>query len=102
MRAPMSAPGKAMAPGTAAETETVIRVVSHTGLLYWWPVWLVGLALAALTYFGGGRLAVLPEGTKVKAVGDNVYQVTVPKRPDPSLARAAEATARGEDAFPVR
>jgi hypothetical protein len=81
---------------------TSVRVVSHTGLFYWWPVWATGLIFSALTYFGGGRLAVVPDGTKVTATGEKTYELTVPERPTPSLTQAAEASAQGQDAFPVR
>src|SRR5437899_734752 len=84
------------------EADPVLRVVSHTGLLYWWPVWLAGFVLSALTWIDGGRLAVVPEGTKVTALGSKAYELTVPDRPGASLEQAAGATARGEDAFPVR
>ncbi len=30
-----------------------IRIYSHSALLYWWPVWVVGYILAALTYYQG-------------------------------------------------
>jgi hypothetical protein len=80
-----------------------IRVVSHTTLIYWWPVWLVGFLLAALTYADGGRLAVVPPGTTVKELQANkVYELTVTSRPSPSLESAAANTAKGQDAFPVR
>jgi hypothetical protein len=88
--------------GSSSGPDVVIRVVSHTGLLYWWPVWLVGFILSGLTYLGGGRLAVVPERTTVTAVGDKVYELRVPDRPSASLVHGAEATARGQDAFPVR
>jgi hypothetical protein len=79
-----------------------IKVVSHTGLIYWWPVWLVGFLLAGLSYAENARLAVVPAGTTVKEVEPGkVYQLTVPDQPAPSLARAASA-ARGEEAFPIR
>jgi hypothetical protein len=78
-----------------------IRVVSHTTLIYWWPVWLVGFILAGLTYADGGRSAVLPPGTTVEELQPNkVYELTVPGRP--SLEGAAANTAKGRDAFPVR
>jgi hypothetical protein len=97
----MSTSAKPTSPALTAETEPVIKVISHTGLLYWWPVWLVGFILSALTYLDGGRLAVVPEGTKVMAKGANVYELTVPPdRPSASLEQAA--TAKGEDAFRVR
>jgi hypothetical protein len=82
--------------------DTLIRVVSHSGLFYWWPVWLVGFVLSGLTYLDGSRLALVPEGTTVKEAGEKVYVLTVPDRPGAPLERAVEATAKGQDAFPVR
>jgi hypothetical protein len=80
-----------------------IRVVSHTALIYWWPVWLVGLILAGLTYADGTRLAVLPPETTVKEIQPNkVYELTMTKQPSPSLESAAAHTAKGQDAFPSR
>jgi hypothetical protein len=78
-------------------------VVSHTGLIYYWPLWLVGFILAGLTYVEGGRLAVVPPGTTVKQVQPGkVYELTVAGRPTQTLAQAAEASASGQEAFPVR
>ena len=42
-----------------------VRIVAHTMLFYWWPVWAVGLLLAGLTWLGGHRLAIVPAGTQV-------------------------------------
>ena len=41
-----------------------VRIVAHTMLFYWWPVWAVGLLLAGLTWLGGHRLAIVPAGTQ--------------------------------------
>lgn len=41
-----SSPGKARGPGK-------IRIYSHSALLYWWPVWVVGYIMAAITYYQG-------------------------------------------------
>jgi hypothetical protein len=88
------------ADSTAPQVPLRIRVISHTGLIYFWPVWLVGFILAGLTYAEDTRLAVVPPGTTVKEIKANkVYQVTV-KEPSPALTKAASAEA-GE-AFPVR
>lgn len=43
-----------------------IRVYGHGPLFYWWPVWLLGFVFAALTYFDGHVMAVVPEGTVVE------------------------------------
>ncbi|HKA53204.1 MAG TPA: hypothetical protein VKJ47_06035 [Candidatus Binatia bacterium] len=80
-----------------------IRVISHTTLIYWWPVWLVGFILAGLTYVDGTRLAVLPAKTEVKALQPNkVYELTVTNQAAPSLEHAAANTAKGQAAFAVR
>jgi hypothetical protein len=80
-----------------------LKVVSHTGLIYWWPVWLLGLILAGVTYAENSRLAVVPAGTAVKETQPNkVFELTVPDRPAPSLVEAAADTAKGREAYPVR
>jgi hypothetical protein len=43
--------------------ETRIKIVSHSDLFYWWPVWAVGFLMAFLTYQGDHRMAVVPAGT---------------------------------------
>jgi hypothetical protein len=42
-----------------------VHIDAHTMLLYWWPVWAVGLLLAGLTWLGGHYLAIVPAGTQV-------------------------------------
>jgi hypothetical protein len=41
-----------------------VKIVSHSMLFYWWPVWAIGLLFAGLTYVGGHRLAIVPAGTE--------------------------------------
>jgi hypothetical protein len=90
-------------PTPSPSTPRTIKVVSHTGLVYWWPVWLLGFLLAGLTYAEDARLAVVPAGTTVKEVQpEKVYELTVPDRPTQSLADAASETGKGQAAFPVR
>jgi hypothetical protein len=80
-----------------------IRVVSHTTLIYWWPVWFVGFILAGLTYAENTRLAIVPADTEVREIQrDKVYELTLPGKASPSLAEAAAASTKGQQAFPVR
>jgi hypothetical protein len=53
-----------------------IRIVSHSNLFYWWPVWAVGFLLGLLTLIDGARLAAVPDGTKVgfDAKGQVAYE----------------------------
>ena len=43
--------------------EVTVKIVSHSDLFYWWPVWAVGFLMASLTYLGGHRMAIVPPGT---------------------------------------
>ena len=42
----------------AAHLPSRIKIYSHSALLYWWPVWLVGYVMAALTYYQGKEVQV--------------------------------------------
>jgi hypothetical protein len=56
-------------PSTRVGTrEDTIKIVSHSDLFYWWPVWAVGFLMAFLTYQSGHRMAVVPDGTVAERV----------------------------------
>jgi hypothetical protein len=40
-----------------------VVVLSHSPVFYWWPVWAVGFLMAALTYWYGDQVALVPPGT---------------------------------------
>jgi len=58
-----TAPPLPAAPPAAPE-KNEITIVSHSFLFYWWPVWIVGLILAALTYVDSYRMAIVPKKTE--------------------------------------
>jgi hypothetical protein len=72
------ASSEATAPAVAHEPQS-ITIYSHSPILYWWPVWLVGFVLALVTYLDGGHLVYAPPGTQVE--GNTV--VTPADRPLP-------------------
>jgi hypothetical protein len=37
-----------------------IRIYSHSTIFYWWPVWVVGFVMAAITFAEGSRAAIVP------------------------------------------
>ena len=39
-----------------------VIVISHSNFFYWWPVWLVGYIMAAVTYAWGVRMEI-PAGS---------------------------------------
>jgi hypothetical protein len=53
-----------------------VVVISHSNLLYWWPVWAVGFVMALITLFENDRMVTVPDQTKFapKASGAIVYQ----------------------------
>lgn len=59
--APTPAPAAPMPPPEPKKREVLI--VSHCGLFYWWPVWLVGFIVGIISMFSGHRLATVPAGT---------------------------------------
>lgn len=55
-------------PAPAAASKAApneIKVVAHSGLLYWWPVWFFGFVFALWTMADKHRLAIMGEGSKV-------------------------------------
>jgi hypothetical protein len=43
-----------------------VVIISHSPLFYWWPVWVVGFLMAALSYLEGNQVAFVPSGTVAK------------------------------------
>jgi hypothetical protein len=61
-------------PSTPAD-QREIKIVSHSNLFYWWPLWAVGLILFALTWADDHLMAIVPKDTKalrnVKVIGQS-------------------------------
>jgi hypothetical protein len=91
----MSAPSTSGSPTPAAKRE--IKLISHSMLFYWWPIWALGYILAAITYFDNTRLAIVPDGSKVTLLAKEsdektiVYRLAV-SRNTKSLEQARLAT----------
>jgi hypothetical protein len=41
-----------------------IKIVSHSNLFYWWPVWAVGFIVGFLSLMSSHRMVVVPKGTE--------------------------------------
>ncbi len=50
---------------TVQPQQNEIKIVSHSNLFYWWPVWAVGLVMGVLTWADGHRMAIVPAKTEV-------------------------------------
>ena len=78
-RTPAAPPAISAPVDTTTEPVAVhdkeIRVYGHSNMFYWWPVWMAGFVMAALTYLDGHMMAVVPEGTLMESgqvlPGDN-------------------------------
>src|SRR5690242_19941597 len=66
-REPMSTPTEVPLPARKPDDKQVeIKIVSHSNLFYWWPVWAVGLLMGLLTLIDNHRMAVVPEGSHAR------------------------------------
>jgi len=54
-------PPSTVAPSRSSE----IKLISHSTLFYWWPVWSLAFFMAMWTYFEGNRMAIIPGGADV-------------------------------------
>jgi hypothetical protein len=56
-------PGTPTAPPTSVQE---IRIISHSNLFYWWPVWAMGFVLALLTRVDGHFMAIVPKDARAE------------------------------------
>ena len=56
-------PVERAAPVVTLQPVPEIRIYSHSTIFYWWPVWVAGFLMAAITFAEGSRTAVVPSGS---------------------------------------
>lgn len=82
-----------------------IRIIQHSQLFYWWPVWAVGLLLGLFTLAAGSHMVLVPGGTKIFTVEDklNEFRLELPEKKDDtrSIAEAIERQKAGREPFPI-
>ncbi|MBX9624974.1 MAG: hypothetical protein K2X82_14300 [Gemmataceae bacterium] len=92
-------------PPAGPRSPREIKLVSHSPIFYWWPIWALGFVLALITLVENHRLAVIPADAELRydttaAPKDSTqYVLTVPgdaKHQTKSLDRAIEATGKKE------
>jgi hypothetical protein len=96
----MSTPPTAVKAKPPDAQSQELKVVSHSNLFYWWPVWAVGFLLSALTAVGGYRMAIVPEGTTATERAGSDFELHLTRKPSDSLLEAAKATP-GREPFPL-
>jgi hypothetical protein len=71
----------------APKRSTEIKLVSHSMLFYWWPVWALAFLMALVTLISSQRMAIIPSGADVTYNAEtNVAMLTFPKGTNPSQA----------------
>lgn len=63
-------PGTSVGSSTRPKANTELRLISHSNLYYWWPIWVLAFFMAAWTYFENNRLAVVPPHGSLTPIGD--------------------------------
>jgi hypothetical protein len=108
----MSTPTHPPLPAAKPDDKQVeIRIVSHSNLFYWWPVWAVGLLMGLLTIIDNHRMAVVPEGSQARrfakvqtdAGGEQQERevIVLPKPKDAQHAKQLPPTDADEPAQPT-
>lgn len=64
MSTPPSTPAPSEMPINKEPRE--VKIVSHSHLFYWWPVWAVGFLMCLLTLFNSHRMVVVPDTKDTK------------------------------------
>src|SRR5262249_6933472 len=84
-----------------------VVIVSHSNLFYWWPVWLVGFVMAAITYFDNVHAGfVVGHPRVVTLAGEHEYKFDDPvtdeeKAKFPKKDIHAIITDRNDNPFPT-
>jgi hypothetical protein len=90
-------------PPQTAGADATIKVVSHSMLFYWWPVWAFGFILGFLTLVDGHRLAIVPSDTKIRVVSEgpqgDTFELNSPDHRATFLRHAASTS--DKDPFPT-
>lgn len=93
---PMPSPSQMPLPVPVHRGPREIKLVSHSPIFYWWPIWLLGYIMALVTLSDGTRLAILPANSEVRALADDKdtarYELSVKKPLTKSLDSAVAAT----------
>jgi len=88
-----TAPAPAPSTPTRSPDEIEIRIISHSHLFYWWPVWAIGFILGLLSLLFGDRLVIVPKTSQV------VHTVKVADEERTAVVLPSKATLREDDAL---
>jgi hypothetical protein len=74
---PQPQPKPQAKPTTAAMADEPeeLKVVQHSQLFYWWPVWAVGFLMAIITFVGGQHMVVVPGSAVLQRTSQDAYEI---------------------------
>ncbi len=101
---PPTAPLPGMAP---PPPDKEVKLISHSDLFYWWPVWALSFFMAFWTYLENHRLAILPAHANVVKRSDGGYEIMFKDSkdavlPSPRLQQAADIQLADKAAEPFK
>ena len=82
-----------------------VKLISHSNLFYWWPVWALAFFMAIWTWVEDHRLAIVPSSGRGRVDGPGAYSMNFGAKPETnSLEYAVRASTSGstEPAFKPR
>ena len=91
-------------PGTRGPGSREIKLISHSDIFYWWPVWALGFFMALWTYVENHRLAIVPaQGTVTWDERSKTFTMAFPEgKTTKSLEEAVRTAGTPEPAFKPR
>jgi hypothetical protein len=104
---PSTVPGSSVAPAGPTSSRSEIKVISHSNLFYWWPVWVLAFFMAAWTAIENHRLAIVPpNGTAIKKPDGSYELLFKNAKGEPveveSLDTAVRHSGSSEAIFPAK
>lgn len=91
-------------PPPASSPREEIKLISHSNLFYWWPVWFTALVMALWTLAENHRMAIVPDRVTVSQdAASNTYTLKAPTgQTTKSLEDAVRVSGSSEPAFRPR
>ena len=74
-----AAPAAVVPPPPVHHQPREIKLISHSPIFYWWPIWLLGYILAIITLIDGTRLAIIPPDSKLAVIPPDSKQQASPE-----------------------
>lgn len=85
-------PGTTVSPNATPRANREIKLISHSNLFYWWPVWALAFFMAAWTYFENNRLAIVPPHGTLTPIGEKTGKYNLEYKTNDKNPNTGEST----------